>query len=167
MLLAAAACLAVALASCSSTGEKTDEKTDAMSDQVHDPAACGCHIEDGELVTSWACRCNGAGSCGNETPANHCGTGLRDRIDYPDCGLTVYRATTANGPADSVFDRDAQLVGWSSSSDTVPFACPTDPSLTSAHVRAGVFPASSCEARTCAVCSEIEAFPCAAANSGS
>jgi hypothetical protein len=97
--------------------------------------------------------------------ANLCGSGLRDRIDYPDCGLIVFRATTPNGPADHVFDSHGTFVGWSSSSDASAFTCPSDPSLGALHVRAGVFPAAGCESRTCAVCSETEAFPCAAAGS--
>ncbi len=155
--------LAIAPGSCSSSGETTD----GLSDQVvHDPGACGCHFEDGVLVISWECWCDQF-DCTSLPPEGRCQNGLRDRIDYPACGLTTFRTPLLAGPSDKVYDGSGVLVGSSTSTDAGSFACPTDPSMKAAQMRAGVFPAASCEARTCAACSGTEAVPCATAASGS
>jgi hypothetical protein len=155
LLLASAVCLAVALAACGSSGE-----TDGTTGDMHDPAACGCHVDGQVLTMSWECYCDRFG-CGSLPTDIRCN--VRSRIDYPGCGLTVFRQSLPGGPADMVYDGSGALVGASTTSDTSDYTCPTDSSLKALQVRAGVFPEASCEARSCAVCSATEAFPCAAA----
>ena len=117
--------------------------------------SCGCQIEgDGfaaTLVMSWDCYCTAYKSGCTRDIATVC-TDFRQRIDYPGCGLTVLRIMSAGGPIDDVFDQDGKLVGAYSSTDTGPFACPSNPSLTGFHMRAGRLPEDSCQGVACGAC---------------
>jgi hypothetical protein len=156
--LFAAAFVAMAVTGgCSQTtnGSLTvDSATPVDSAPTSDSTACDCHVEgsgaDATLVMSWSCYCANVGGCTRTFPAQ-C-TDFRERIDYPLCGMTILHVMTAGGPMDDVYDCNGTLIGTRFGSDTGPYACPSDPTITAFRARAGTFPA--------ATCSEFSRGPC-------
>ena len=124
--------------------------TASPGDAASDSAACECHLEAADggaavLTMSWPCYCASryADGC-TRTLASRC-TSTRDRVDYPGCGLTVLSIRGSFGPNADVYDQNGTLVGAMASSDTSAYVCPSDPSVTGLVLRAGQFPAASCE----------------------
>ena len=107
----------------------------------HDPAACGCRIDDdGALVMSWDCYCASSGCASS---------GCRGGPSYLACGLTVAVQQGAAGPDLYVSDASGKLVGIQHTADIGFFSCPSDPSLRAGRMRAGQFPDPSCDKVSC------------------
>jgi hypothetical protein len=112
------------------------------ADAPADPAACECRLDsEGTLVMSWDCFC----AMGTACSSTKCSYGL----SYIACGLTVTIADQAVGPNIDVRDSSNRLVGIQLVFDIGLYSCPTDPSIYSRTMRAGVFPDPSCDRRTC------------------
>jgi len=126
-----------------------------------DAGACGCGVQNGTLTVSWECYCAKWG-CTWAIPACE---SFRNRQIYSECGLIAETVETAGGPWISVWDSSGKLVGSQSGSDTAPYACPSDPSLTAFQLRAGEFPAARCTAMSCS-CGD-GGTSCAPASTGS
>lgn len=151
-MFAAAALVAVGFtAGCS----QTVKPALAIDGGPVDGGPCDCHLEgsgsDATLVMSWSCYCASYGDGCTRTLPTQC-TDFRRRIDYPLCGMTILRVMSAGGPIDDVYDCNDRLIGARIASDTSPYACPSDPSMTAQRARAGTVPA--------ATCSELDHGPC-------
>ena len=112
----------------------------ALGCQQHDPAACGCRIDDdGALVMSWDCYCRNGGCDA---------VGCHRGPSYLACGLTV----SVQGAITDIYVSDAsgKQVGVQHTADIGFYSCPSDPSLTSGRMRAGQFPDPSCDEVSCA-----------------
>jgi hypothetical protein len=107
---------------------------------------------------TWDCFCNRFGGC---TEPLTCSAATHERIDYASCGLSVV-AGSSSGVSSSVYDPSGALVGRTVVSDSTPYTCPSNPSLTAQSVRAGQFPDASCAGASCGDCSTAP-FPCVAA----
>lgn len=146
----------------------TDALAESSERSTTDGRSCGCRVEaDGVLTMTLECSCQQVtGSCGFDRDdaqgADLCGG--RDRIDYVDCELSVVELNNIGNTA-YAFDPSGELVGTRSTSDTSDYVCPDDASLTSLRVRAGRFPAASCQSRSCGGCN-TSPFPCAVSAGG-
>jgi hypothetical protein len=89
----------------------------------------------------------------------------RQRTDYPDCHLLVLELNNI-GRTQYVFDaRTGSMVGTTSSSDTSPYACPSDPQVTGQNVRTGIFPEPGCRSVSCGGC-WTQLAPCQGGDAG-
>jgi hypothetical protein len=122
------------------------------SSSAHAPAdggACGCSIDPTTHIMhmSLDCYCAAYG-CENAAPAVCAGSTSAQSWTVA-CDLNVFSSQTFGGPFYWVTDPSGTLVGIQVGSDTTPYACPSDPTLTSLAVRAGRFPDASCAVRDC------------------
>ena len=159
-LLAAAFVAIVFTAGCSQTTNGAAPTIDGgpivIDSAPSDPAPCPCQLEgsgaDATLVMSWSCYCASYGDGCTRTFPAQC-TDFRQRIDYPLCGMTILRVMTAGGPNDDVYDCNDRLIGARFASDTSPYACPSDPTMTAFRARAGTLPAATCGETSFGPCS--------------
>jgi hypothetical protein len=114
------------------------------------------------LLLAWACYCQ-LPFVGCEVALDVPATcSLRERTDYPDCGLTVITEDTgASAGLPTVYDATGKLVGRISRSETAVYQCPSDPNVWGWMIRAGTFPGPACQGVSCGGC-YAGAFPCAA-----
>ncbi|HLK94078.1 MAG TPA: hypothetical protein VKZ18_29565 [Polyangia bacterium] len=111
-----------------------------------DAAACDCRIgADGVLRMSWDCFCAAYG-CGNPEQGWCGGPGQWTT----GCGLDVYTWDRFGETQIYVYDKSGTQVGTQMQTGGAGFfECPTDPTLQSATVAGGMFPAASCATSVC------------------
>jgi hypothetical protein len=129
-----------------------------------DAGACGCRIDDhGVLRMSWDCFC-ASYSCGNPWHG-WCGAPGQWTTG---CGLDVFTYDNLGLNQIFVYDQTGTQVGTQmQNGGTNFFECPTDPTLQSATVAGGTFPAATCATAVCACDSSGGTFTCPASDAGS
>jgi hypothetical protein len=135
-----------------------------------DAAQCACAMLNSALTMSWECYCATYGDCSQTLSQiqTHPACDGRRRTDFQSCGLDPgFSVLDFNniGTTSYVYDSSGRLVGAYSVSDNLPYACPSDPSITSQSIRVGTFPDPSCLGRACDSCAE-GSFPCPLADGG-
>ena len=134
---------------------------EARADLAPDAAACGCRVDDNDvLLLSWECYCQ-LPFVGCAVPLSvPADCALRERTDYADCGLTVITQDTgASAGLPTVYDANGRLVGRLSHSEVSGYACPSDPAVFGSSIRAGLFAGPACHGVSCGGCYD-GAFPC-------
>jgi hypothetical protein len=127
-----------------------------------DATDCGCRIgSDGVMRMSWACFCSSFG-CGNPW-LGWCGSPGQWTSG---CGLDVFTYDELGLLQIYTYDRTGTQVGTQLQNSDVAFVCPSDWTLTSLTIAAGMFPDAACPTVVCPCDSADRAFTCPAPGLG-